>query len=184
VTGPEPRGRTDPGRKAVETASVTAAGRQIATGDVMTAVRLRATVPAVRTATTAPQQGTGRLVSVAGTAPHMSAASVLTTVARPVTGVLPVTGVRDPILPRIDPPVTGVRDRILPRIGQPAGAVRMARRRGLPAVGPGTARRGATLAMTVPRRRPVGVTATAGRNVRPPGGSGPDRGTEAAPEAR
>jgi hypothetical protein len=95
-----------------------------------------------------------------------------------------VTGVRDPILPRIGPPVTGVRDRILPRIGQPAGAVKIARRSGLPAVGPGTARRGATLTMTVPRRRPVGVTATAGRNVRPPGGTGPDRGTEAAPEAR
>ena len=165
-------------------ASVTAVGHQMATSGVMTAVRLRATVPADRTARTVPQRATWRAAPAAGMAAHLTAASVLTTVARPVTGVLPVTGVRDPIQPRIGPPVTGVRDPIQPRIGQPAGAVRMARRRGLPAVGPGTARRGAALAMTVPRRRPVGVTATAGRNVRPPDGSGPDRGTEADPEAR
>jgi hypothetical protein len=168
VTGPGPRGRTDPGRRAAETANVTAAGRQIATSDVVTAVRLRVVVPAVRTATTALQRATGRVVSAAGMAPHMTAASVLTTAASHATGV---------------PPVTGVRDRIL-LIGRPAGAVRMARPRDLPAVGPGTARRDATPAMTAPRRRPVGVTATAGRNVRPPAGSGPDRGTEAAPEAR
>jgi len=184
VTGPGPRGRTDPGRRAAETANVTAAGRQIATSGVMTAVRLRVVVPAVRTATTAPQRATGRVAPAAGMAPHLTTASVLTTAASPVTGVPPVTGVRDRILRPVGPPVTGVRDRILPLIGRPGGAVRMARRRGLPAVGPGTARRDATLAMTAPRRRPAGVTATAGRNVRPPGGSGPDRGTEAAPEAR
>jgi hypothetical protein len=184
VTGPGPRGRTDPDRGAAETANVTVAGRQIATSGVMTAVRPRAMVPAVRTATTAPQRATGRVVPAAGMAPHMSAASVQTTAAWHVTGVPPVTGVRDRIRPRIGPRVTGVRDRIRPRIGRPVGAVRMARRRGLPAVGPGTARRAATLVLTAPRRRPEDVTETAGRNVRPRGGSGPDRGTEAVPEAR
>jgi hypothetical protein len=178
VTGPGPRGRTDPGRKTAETANVTAAGCRVAMSGVMTAVRLRVVVAAVRTATTAPQRATGRVAPGAGMAPHMTAASVLT------TGASHVTGVRDRILPRISPSVTGVRDRILPLVGRPVGAVRMPRRRGLPAVGPGTARRDATLATTAPRRRPVGVTATAGRNVRPPGGSGPDRWTEAAPEAR
>jgi hypothetical protein len=82
------------------------------------------------------------------------------------------------------PPVTGVRARMLPLTGPPVAAVKMARRRGLPAVGPGTARPAPALAVTVPRRRPVGVTETAGRSARPPGGRRPERGTEAAPEAR
>jgi hypothetical protein len=151
---------------------VTAAGRQIATSGAMTAVRCRVVVLAVRTAataTTASQRVTGRVASAAGMEPQMTAASVLT------TGALHVIG---------DPPVIGDRDRILPLIGRPAGAVRMARRRDLPVVGPGTARRGATLAVTGLRRRPVAVTATAGRNARPLGGRGPDRGREAAPGAR
>jgi hypothetical protein len=79
VTGPGPRGRTGPGRRARKTASVTAAGRQIATSAVMRAVRLRAVVPGVQAATTAPQRATGRVVPVAGMAPHMTVASVLTT---------------------------------------------------------------------------------------------------------
>jgi len=79
VTGPGPRGRTGPGRRARGTASVTAAGRQIATSGVMRAVRLRAMVPGVQAPTTAPQRATGRVVPVAGMAPHMTVASVLTT---------------------------------------------------------------------------------------------------------
>jgi len=97
-----------------------------------------------------------------------------------VTGVPSVTGVRGRILPPIGLPVTGVRDRILPPIGRPAGAVRMALRRALPAAGPGTVRRDATLAVIAPRHRHAGVRET----VRPPDGSGPDPATEAAPEAR
>jgi hypothetical protein len=206
---------------------VTAAGRQIATSGVMTAVRLRVVVPAVRTATTVPQRAMGRVPSAAGMAPHVTAASVPTTGTRRVTGVPPVTEVRDRILPPIGlpvagrrgqipaligpsvtvvrgripapigltvvrgripaligPSVTGALNRILPLIGQPAGAVRMARRRGLPGVGPGIPRRNVTLAATALPGRPVGVTETAGRNARPPDGSGPERGTEAVPEAR
>ena len=79
VTGPGPRGRTGPGRRARGTANVTAAGRQIATSAVMRAVRLLATVPGVQVATTVPQRATGRVVSAAGMAPHMAVASVLTT---------------------------------------------------------------------------------------------------------
>jgi len=165
VTGPGPRGRTGPGRRARGTANVTAAGRQIATSAVMTAVRLRVVVVAVRTARTAPQRATGPVASAAGMAPHKTAASVLTTGALPVTGGPPVTG---------SPPVTGVRDGILPLIGRP----------GLPAVGPGTARHGATLAVTAPRRRPVDVTESATRPARRPGGREPARGRETAPEAR
>jgi hypothetical protein len=126
-------------------------------------------VLAVRTPTTAPQRAPGHVASAAGMAPRVTSASV------PMTGDPPVTA---------DPPVTGVRDRILPLIGRPEGAVRMARRRGLPAVGPGTARRDVTSAVTAPRRRPAGVTETAGGSARPPGGKGPGRGTEAALEAR
>jgi hypothetical protein len=81
ATGPGPRGRTGPGRRATETASVTVAGRQIAPSGVLTAVRLLVTVPAVRTPTTAPQRATGRVASAAGMAPHTSAASVPTTAA-------------------------------------------------------------------------------------------------------
>jgi hypothetical protein len=81
VTGPGPRGRTGPGRKARGTANVTAAGRQIATSGVMTAVRLRVMVTVGRTATTAPQRATGRVVSAARMTPRMSAAGVLTTLA-------------------------------------------------------------------------------------------------------
>jgi hypothetical protein len=199
VTGPGPRGRTGPGRRARGTASVTAAGRRVVTSGVMRAVRLRAMVPAVRTATTVPQRATGRVASVAAMAPRLTAPSVLTTAARPVTGGPPVTGVRDRILALTGPPVTGIRERILPQIGLsvtgrrdrvlpltdlPAGAARMARRPGPPAGGPGTARRGATPPVTAPRRRPVGAAGTAGRNACLPGVSGPDRGTEAAPGAR
>jgi len=82
VTGPGPRGRTGPGRRARGTANVTAAGRQIATSGVMTAVRLRGLqviVLAVRTPTTAPQRATGRVASAAGMAPRLAAASVLKT---------------------------------------------------------------------------------------------------------
>jgi hypothetical protein len=216
ATGPGPRGRTGPGRRARGTASVTAAGPLIATSGVMRAVRLPAVVRGVQAATTAPQRATGRVVPVAGMAPHMTAASVLTTGTRPVTGVppvtvvpvrilpltglpvagrrdrirvpigLPVTVVRDRTPPLTGPPVAGrpgrirvpiglpvtvVRDRTPPLtgppvpgrpgrtrvpIGLPAGAVRTAARPGLPATGPGTARRDVTL----------------------------DRWTEAAPEAR
>jgi hypothetical protein len=87
VTGPGLRGRTGPGRRATGTASATAVGRQIATSGAMTAVRLRglrglrATVPADRTATTVPQRATGRVALAAGVAPHLTAASVLTTAA-------------------------------------------------------------------------------------------------------
>jgi hypothetical protein len=95
-----------------------------------------------------------------------------------------VTVVRDRTLPLIGRPVTGRRDRILAPIGPPVTVVRMPGRRGLPAAGPGTARRHVTLAATAPRRRPVGVTETAGKNARPPGGSGPAPRTEADPEAR
>jgi hypothetical protein len=154
---------------------VTAAGRQIATSGVLTAVRCQAVVLAVRTARTAPQRATGRVASAAGMEPRMTAASVLTIGALHVTRSPPGTG---------DPPVTGDGDRILRLVARPAGAVKMARRRGLLAVGPRTARRGATLAVTAPRRRSVAVTATAVRNARPPGGRGPDRGREAAPGAR
>jgi hypothetical protein len=79
VTGPGPRGRRGPGRRVRETASVTAAGRRIATSGVMRAVRLQAMVPGVQAATTVPQRATGRVVPVAGMAPHMTVASVLTT---------------------------------------------------------------------------------------------------------
>jgi hypothetical protein len=115
-----------------------------------------------------PRGRTGPGRRARGTA-NVTAASALT------TGALPVTG---------SPPVTVVRGRMLPPIGRPAGVVRMTRRPGLPVVGPGMARRGATLAVTAPRRRPADVTAAAGRNARPPGGSGPGRGTGAAPGAR
>ena len=79
VTGPGPRGRTGPGRRARGTANVTAAGRQIATSGVMTAVRCRVVVLGVRAATTAPQRATGRVASAAGMAPRLAAASVLKT---------------------------------------------------------------------------------------------------------
>jgi len=61
------------------TANMTAAGRQIAMSGVTTAVRFAVAVFAVRTATTSPQRVTGSVASVAGTAPHMTAATVLTT---------------------------------------------------------------------------------------------------------
>ena len=92
----------------------------------------------------------------------------------------PVTGVPGRILALTGPPVTGVPVRILALTGPSVTGGRMARLSGLPGVGPGTVRRDATLAVTVPRHRPAGVTETA----RPPGGSGPDQGTEAAPEGR
>ena len=142
VTGPELRGRTDPGRRATRMVSVTVGGLQIATRGVMTAVRLRARVPADRTATTVLQRATGRVAPAGGMAPRLTAASVLTTAARPVTVARPVTGDRAWTLPLTGPPVAGRRARTLALISRPVGA--MARRRGLPAADPGTARRNAT----------------------------------------
>jgi hypothetical protein len=144
VTGPGLRGRTGPGRKATRMVSVTVGGHQIATSGVMTAVRRLATAPGDRTARTVPQRATGRVAPAAGMAPHLTAASVLTTAASAVTAALLVTGVRGRILLLTAPPVAGRRDRTLALIGRPAGAVRTARRRGLPAAGPGTVRRDAT----------------------------------------
>jgi hypothetical protein len=144
VTGPGLRGRTGPGRRAPRMVSVTVVGHQIATIGVMTAVRLRATVPADRIARTVPQRATGRVAPAAGMAPPLTAASVLTTAARPVTVALPVIGVRGRILPLTGPPVAGRRGRTPALTGRPAGAARTAHRRGLPAAGPGTARRDVT----------------------------------------
>jgi len=96
----------------------------------------------------------------------------------------PVPAVRDRIPAQTGPPVPAVRDRIPPLIGRPAGAARMARPRGLPAVGLGTARRDVTSAVTAPRHRPAGVTETAGLSARPLGGKAPEREREAVLEAR